>query len=143
MLINEIIKDKGRAVITVKATDTLAAVAQLLDAKRIGAVVAIEDSGALCGVISERDIVRQLARHGAGALQKDVASAMTRGVITAEPSETLDRCLARMTDRRIRHLPVLKDGALVGIVSIGDLVRWKIDSVLAEAEAMTAYIHGN
>ncbi len=140
MLIETILKDKGGTVTTVSDTATLSEAANLLDQKRIGAVVAVDSKGALIGVLSERDIVRRFARHGEATGAMTVADAMTRGVITAAPNEDVDTCLGRMTDRRIRHLPVVQDGELRGIISIGDLVKFKIDSVLAEAEAMTAYI---
>lgn len=140
MLIETILKDKGAAVTTIAVDATLAEAAHLLDTRRIGAVVAVDSEGSLCGVLSERDIVRQMARHGADALTLNVGDSMTRGVITASANEDIDRCLGRMTDRRIRHLPIVEDGKLKGIVSIGDLVKYKIDAVLAEAEAMTAYI---
>jgi len=142
MLIETILKDKGGGVMTIPANATLADATHLLDSKRIGAVVAVEADGTLCGVLSERDIVRQIARKGVSALSMIVGDAMTRGVITANSSEDIDRCLGRMTDRRIRHLPVVDQGTLKGIVSIGDLVKYKIDAVTAEAEAMTAYIKG-
>ena len=142
MLIEQIIRTKGTSVTTIRASDTLSSAAMLLDEAKIGAVVAVTESGDVIGVLSERDIVRQVAREGARALDMVVADAMTRGVITAEPSESLDTCLARMTDRRIRHLPVIRDGGLAGIISIGDLVKWKIQAAMAEAEAMTDYIKG-
>jgi CBS domain-containing protein len=142
MLIETILKDKGGKVTTVSDSATLLEAAQLLDQKRIGAVVALDSKGMLIGVLSERDIVRRFARNGEKTTEMTVADAMTRGVITASPNEDVDTCLGRMTDRRIRHLPVLQDGQLRGIISIGDLVKFKIDSVLAEAEAMTAYIKG-
>ncbi|GAB5458760.1 MAG: CBS domain-containing protein [Henriciella sp.] len=140
MLIKTILNEKGGVVTTITAEATLAEAASLLDQKRIGAVVAVDSKGGLIGVLSERDIVRRFARNGGATVDMTVADAMTRGVITATPSETLDTCLGRMTDRRIRHLPIVDDGELLGIISIGDLVKHKIDSVLAEAEAMTAYI---
>jgi len=140
MLIETILKYKGGNVLTVSADSNLREVASILDKKRIGAVVAVNQTGELAGVLSERDIVRQFARHGEGALAMPVEEAMTRGVITADPSETIETCLARMTDRRIRHLPVVSDGTLRGIISIGDLVKHKMDEVAAEAEAMTSYI---
>ncbi len=140
MLIDTILKDKGGAVTTIVDTATLSDAAHLLDQKRIGAVVAVDDNGALVGVLSERDIVRRFARHGKDAVSMPVSEAMTRGIITASPHETIGTCLGRMTDRRIRHLPVVEKGELLGIISIGDLVKYKIDNVLAEAEAMQAYI---
>jgi CBS domain-containing protein len=93
------------------------------------------------GVLSERDIVREIARHGAGCLSANVGSVMSRGVITAAPDETIDAGLARMTERRVRHLPVIdRDGRLAGVVSIGDLVKRKIDMAQAEADGLKAYI---
>ncbi len=140
MLINTILNDKGGTVETISDTTTLLDAAKVLDQKRIGAIVAVDDAGELCGVLSERDIVRRFARNADKTVGMTVAQAMTRGVITAAPSEDVDTCLGRMTDRRIRHLPVVDNGKLIGIISIGDLVKYKIDSVLAEAEAMEAYI---
>ncbi|MBF35328.1 MAG: inosine-5-monophosphate dehydrogenase [Henriciella sp.] len=141
MLIEQILKTKGGNVLTIDASQTLAEAARFLDEERIGAVVAMSGEG-LAGVLSERDILRQLARHGAAALQMSVEESMTRGVITANPTESLDQCLGRMTDRRVRHLPVMRDGKLAGIVSIGDLVKWKIEETRAEADAMADYIKG-
>lgn len=140
MTLEQILKTKGHDVTTIKADVTLRGAAQLLDERKIGSVVATQDDGELLGVLSERDITRQVARHGAPALEMLVSDAMTRDVITAELSDTLDQGLARMTDRRIRHLPVCRDGTLVGLVSIGDLVKWKIRETEAEAEAMKNYI---
>jgi len=140
MTLEQILKTKGHEVTTIKANVTLRGAAQLLDERKIGSVVATQDNGDLIGVLSERDITRQVARHGARALDMIVADAMTRDVITAEPGETIDQGLERMTDRRIRHLPVCHDGELVGLVSIGDLVKWKIRETEAEAEAMKNYI---
>ena len=141
MLIEQILKTKGGEVLTIDAQSSLGDAARFLDDAKIGAVVAVNDSG-LAGVLSERDILRQVARHGADALHMSVEESMTRGVITANPTESLDQCLARMTDRRVRHLPVMRDGRLAGIVSIGDLVKWKIEETRAEADAMADYIKG-
>lgn len=141
MLIEQILKTKGGEVLTIDAQRSLGDAARFLDDAKIGAVVAVNDAG-LAGVLSERDILRQVARHGADALQMTVEESMTRGVITANPTESLDQCLARMTDRRVRHLPVMRDGRLAGIVSIGDLVKWKIEETRAEADAMADYIKG-
>lgn len=141
MLIEQILKTKGGEVKTINAAQTLSEAARFLDDARIGAVVAMSGSG-LAGVLSERDILRQVARHGARALEMTVEESMTRGVITATPTETIDQCLERMTDRRVRHLPVMRDGQLAGIVSIGDLVKWKIEATRAEADAMVDYIKG-
>lgn len=141
MLIEQILKTKGSDVMTIDASHTLAEAARILDEARIGAIVAMNGDN-LAGVLSERDILRQVARHGADALAMTVENSMTRGVITATPTETIDACLGRMTDRRIRHLPILRDGSLAGIISIGDLVKWKIEETKAEADAMADYIKG-
>lgn len=138
--IEQVLNDKGRSVAKLDGASPLSAAAEMLDEKRIGAVVIMTDADSICGVLSERDIVRQVARNGAGALNMPVAEAMTRAVITANPQETLEDGLARMTDRRIRHLPVVRNDKLVGLVSIGDLVKWKIAETEAEAEAMKNYI---
>lgn len=140
MTLEQILKQKGAEVITIEATETLRAAAILLDDRKIGSVVATLASGELVGVLSERDITRQFARHGAEALAMTVADAMTRDVITAAPTDSLDQGLSRMNDRRIRHLPVYKDGKMLGLVSIGDLVKWKIHETEAESEAMKSYI---
>lgn len=140
MLIAHVIREKGSAVHTLSAEATLAGAAHDLTERKVGALVIVDSSGAIAGLISERDIVRELARRGAGALTDTVASAMTRNVILARLDETVDEGLSRMTDRRIRHLPVVDGGKLVGIISIGDLVKHRIAAVEAEAAAMQAYI---
>ncbi len=140
MLISHILRDKGGAVHVIDAEASLSAAAAELHQRRVGAVVVLDRNGGLAGVLSERDIVREVARRGGEALKDTVASAMTRDVITASPHETVDECLGRMTDRRIRHLPVLENRRLVGIISIGDLVARKIEAAQAEAAAMRAYI---
>jgi CBS domain-containing protein len=140
MLITHILGDKGKGVYAVSAEATLEEAARELYDKRVGAVVVLDGDGALAGLLSERDIVREVAQRGVAALGDKVATAMTRALHTADPGETVDDGLARMTDRRVRHLPVIERGRLIGIVSIGDLVKHKIEETQAEAEAMKAYI---
>ncbi len=141
MLIAQVIGDKGAVVHTLAANATLEDAARELNEKRVGALVVIDAEGAIIGVFSERDLVREIARSGAKALQKDVAGAMSREVVTAHPEETIDHCLGRMTDRRVRHLPVVAEEVrLIGIVSIGDLVKHRIALAEAESAAMQAYI---
>src|SRR5262249_34985960 len=123
MLIAQVLRDKGAAVYTLMAETTLEAACAELHATKVGALVVRDGDGGIFGVLSERDLVREVARRGVGALTQTVGSAMTRDVITAHPDETIDDCLARMTDRRVRHLPVIRDGQLIGIISIGDLVK--------------------
>jgi CBS-domain-containing membrane protein len=140
MLIAHVIREKGAKVHTLPADATLEEAARELLEKRVGALVVIDADDAIVGVFSERDLVREVARRGASALASPVGAAMSREVITARCDETIDDCLARMTDRRVRHLPVVEEFRLIGIVSIGDLVKHRIAVVEAESAAMQAYI---
>jgi CBS domain-containing protein len=140
MLIAHVLRDKGAAVHTLAAEATLEQAAKELYDLKVGALVVLDEKGGIRGVFSERDLVREVARRGSAALGLPVSAVMTRDVFTARLDETIDDGLARMTDRRIRHLPVLGEGKLIGIVSIGDLVKHRIAAVEAEAAAMQAYI---
>lgn len=139
MLVAQILKVKGDLVFTVTPSDSISSVAALLHARRVGALVVV-DAGKVVGIVSERDVVRSLAENGAPALERPVASCMTSDVLFARPVETVDALLERMTDRRVRHLPVCEGDKLLGIVSIGDLVKHKISEVVAEADGLKAYI---
>jgi CBS domain-containing protein len=139
VLVSQILKTKGEAVFTIGPKETVAQVAAHLTQKKVGALVVLE-AERVVGIVSERDIVRALAEAGPGALKHPVSDFMTANVLYGEPGETIDSLLGRMTDRRIRHLPICKDERLVGIVSIGDLVKWKISEVEAEADGLKAYI---
>lgn len=139
MLVSQILKDKGDLVFTAGPGETVGAVAALLHSRRVGAMVVV-DGDAVVGIVSERDIVRMVAEEGSGGLARPIHVCMTRDVVFATPAETVDSLLGRMTDRRIRHLPVMRDGRLVGIISIGDLVKHKIEEVEAEADGLKAYI---
>ncbi|WP_293682095.1 CBS domain-containing protein [uncultured Phenylobacterium sp.] len=139
MLVSQILRTKGDKVFTIKPGELVGAVAEMLSTKGIGAFVVLE-ADKVVGIVSERDIVRAVARQGASALDRPVSDFMTAKVVIADPGETVDSLLSRMTDRRIRHLPVCKGERLVGIVSIGDLVKWKISEVEAEADGLKAYI---
>lgn len=140
MILDMILREKGREVYSVAESATLKEAAELLDVRRVGAMVILNEAGHLIGVISERDIVRQMARAGAAALRLTVSEAMTREVVTARPSDTLEQALNRMTDRRIRHLPVVDGNQLVGVVSIGDLVARRLAEATAEVAAIRSYI---
>jgi CBS domain-containing protein len=139
MLVSQILRTKGDTVFTVAPTETISAVAALLHSRRVGALVVL-DAEQVVGIVSERDVVRAMAEGGAAALGEAVSGVMTRDVLFAQPGETVDSLLSRMTDRRIRHLPVCQTERLVGIVSIGDLVKSKISEVEAEADGLKAYI---
>jgi len=140
MLIAHVLGDKGALVHTLTADATLEMVAKALDQRKIGALVVLGEDGSVVGVVSERDLVRALSRGGVEAFSMQIGTVMTRDLIFAGVDEHIDACLARMTDRRIRHLPVVDNGALIGIVSIGDLVKHRIAGIEAEAAAMQAYI---
>lgn len=140
MFVSQILKTKGGKVFTVSPTLTVADAAALLHERQVGAVVVMDDQEKVVGILSERDLVRVIAVGGAAALPGLICDCMTRNVLFAAPNETVDVLLERMTDRRIRHLPVCEGTRLVGIVSIGDLVKWKIAETEAEAEDLKAYI---
>lgn len=139
MLVTQILKTKGDLVFTATPHDTVAAICALLHSRKVGAMVVL-DGEAVAGIVSERDMVRAVAEGGASALSQPVSAFMTRDVVFASPAESVDRLLEQMTDRRIRHLPVVEKGRLLGIVSIGDLVKHKISEVEAEADGLKAYI---
>jgi len=139
LLVSQILRTKGDSVFTVKPGDTVGAVAELLHSRGVGAFVVLE-AERVVGIVSERDVVRSVAAHGATALGRPVSDFMTANVLFADPGDTIDSALGRMTDRRIRHLPVCRNDRLVGIISIGDLVKWKISEVEAEADGLKAYI---
>jgi CBS domain-containing protein len=140
MTIAHILKHRGGTIMSVSPDHSLQEAAAILTDKRVGALVVLDSNGHLEGILSERDIVRLCAQAGAAAMTAKVADAMTKDVLTAAPKDKVDSALARMTDRRIRHLPVLEGQKLVGVVSIGDLVKAKIDHARQEADAMRAYI---
>jgi CBS domain-containing protein len=140
MLVSQILRHKGDLVFTASPHETVAAAAVLLHSRRVGAMVVVDQQDKVVGILSERDLVRVVAEEGASGLSRPISSCMTKDVIFAEPTETVHSLLERMTDRRIRHLPVMKDGRLSGLVSIGDLVKSKIAETEAEAETLKAYI---
>jgi CBS domain-containing protein len=139
MLVSQILKIKGDLVFTVTPNDSVSSVSALLHARRVGALVVV-DNGRVVGIVSERDVVRIVAEQGASALDRPISGCMTSDVLFATPGETVDALLERMTDRRVRHLPICQDDKLLGIVSIGDLVKHKISEVVAEADGLKAYI---
>ncbi len=139
MTIEAILAGKGREVATIAPESTVTQAVAMLGEKRIGAVPVVEN-GSVVGIFSERDVIYCLRDRGADVLQWPVSRVMSAPAVTVEPSTPLLIALAMMTKRRIRHLPVLDRGELVGIVSIGDLVKHRIERIEAEAEAMRIYI---
>lgn len=140
MNVASILRQKGRAVTTASPSASLLDVSAKLTAKGIGAVVVVGARGELEGIISERDIIRTLAKSGPGCLSRPVSEIMTRDVVTCQETDTLEELMSMMTARRFRHLPVVTDGALVGIISIGDVVKHHVAEVEMEAMAMREYI---
>ena len=140
MNVAAILRQKGRAVTTARPIMTLMEVANKLAAKRIGAIVIVGARGEVAGIISERDVIYCLRDHGPEALDWPVGRIMSSPAITASPDTSVLAALALMTQRRIRHLPVVEGGTIRGIVSIGDLVKHRMERIEAEAEAMRTYI---
>ncbi len=139
MNIAQILKAKGRAVATVRPDAPLTEIIGKLAQKRIGAVVVVGDNGEVVGIISERDIIRLIAEQGEAALKEPVSQAMTASVVSCQETSTIDEIMELMTQGRFRHVPVIEDGALVGIVSIGDIVKNHIAEVEMEVTAMRGY----
>jgi CBS domain-containing protein len=129
-------------IVTVEASGSVGAAVALLAERRIGAVPVMSE-GSVIGVLSERDVLYCLARDGAAALDAVVETVMTSPAITVTRDLSVLNALALMTRRRVRHLPVVADGQMVGFVSIGDLVKWRIDRIEAEAAAMREYIQAS
>ncbi len=140
MLVSQILKSKGDSVFTISPNETIGSASSLLHSRKVGALVVQDQADKVVGIISERDVVRAVAEAGAAALLQPVSRSMSAEVIFAEPTESVDELLTRMTDRRIRHLPVCREDRLVGIVSIGDLVKVKIAEAEHEAETLKNYI---
>lgn len=143
MSVSHILKSKGRDVITAKSKDSLGSIAQTLASKRIGAIVILSDSGKIEGIVSERDVVRCLAIEGVKALEVPVSKVMTKGVKTCSEDDSETELMAMMTENRIRHLPVADKGKLTGMISIGDVVKFRIEAIEREAADMKAYIAGS
>ncbi len=139
MQVENILQSKGRAVTTIAARATIAEAVELLNTHRIGAVV-VMDKARVAGILSERDIVRHLGQDWAALGARPVSDVMTKDVVTTGRYATVAQVMEQMTARRIRHLPVVEAGELVGIISIGDVVKRKIEETEQEAIALKEYI---
>lgn len=142
MTVAAILRHKGSAVASVRPDQTVADIAGQLATRRIGALPVLE-SGALVGIISERDIMQALATHGAAALDLPASALMTTKLSTVTRATTVGAAMRIMTDGRFRHLPVVEDGALIGIVSIGDVVKARITQQETEVDSLKAYVAGS
>ena len=140
MQVDNILQSKGMTVLTVTTHAPISEAVRILSEHRIGAVVVLADSGAVAGILSERDIVRHLGDDPGGLLSRAVREIMTTEVITCGPETSISELMEQMTRFRIRHIPIVKDGDLIGIVSIGDVVKRKIEEAEQEAEALREYI---
>jgi CBS domain-containing protein len=140
MTVKAILSRKGTDVLTIEPTATLAAAVKLLADRKIGAVVLTGADRQVIGILSERDIVRAFAANGPAALDQQVGQVMTRKVMTCDEAETVASLMERMTQGKFRHLPVVERGRLAGIVSIGDVVKYRLNEVEKESSALREYI---
>jgi CBS domain-containing protein len=142
MNVHTILRNKGKSVVTIHPDATVERAVAVLRLRGIGALVVSDDGEQVAGIVSERDIVEALGRFGGDLLELSVAEVMTSPVVTCEPEDGVADLMAEMTNRRIRHFPVLDDGRLTGIVSIGDLVKSRLDEIEYEAHSMRSFIAG-
>ena len=140
MLVSHILREKGRDVLAIPPGATLAEAARVLTKHRIGALIVRDEEGGLSGIISERDVVRAVAEEGGVALAFTVDSRMTRDVATCAQTDTIEEIMETMTRCRFRHMPVVEDDGVIGIISIGDVVKTRIAETLREAQALKEYI---
>jgi CBS domain-containing protein len=140
MTVKAILSRKGRDVLTIAPTASLSAAVKLLAERRIGALVVTGPDNRVAGILSERDIVRTIAARGTEALNDNVAAVMTRKVVTCAEVDTIAVIMERMTDGKFRHLPVVDQGQLVGVISIGDVVKSRVEEIERESEALREYI---
>jgi len=140
MYVRDILSTKGGRVMTIKPDAQISTTSKLLSQHRIGAVLVTDATDKIMGILSERDIVRGLATHGGAVAELSVTDLMTRDVRSCGPDDTIADLMAIMTTHRIRHLPVLEDGRLVGIVSIGDVVKYRLDEAKLEVESLRDYV---
>ena len=140
MILADLLRGKNNEIFKIKPTDCIADAAIVLTDQKIGALLVEEDAGKIVGIISERDIVGGMGPHGADLHDVPVSELMTTNIVKCAPKDTVLEAMAMMTDRRIRYLPVFDGEDLVGLISVGDLVKCRISEVQAEAEAMRQYI---
>jgi CBS domain-containing protein len=142
MNVESILRTKGRGVATIGPDETVGAALDQLISRNIGALVVSKDGESVDGIISERDVVHVLADRGTDLLSLKIAEVMTRPVVTCDPADSIEQLMAEMTNRRLRHFPVVQDGRLCGIVSIGDVVKSRLDEVEYEARSLRSFIAG-
>jgi len=141
MQVENILQSKGRAVHTIAAGATVADAVELLNTRKIGAAVVVTDTGKVAGIVSERDVVRHLGKDWAALASRPVSEVMTKAVVTTGRYATIAEVMEKMTDKRIRHLPVLEDKKVIGVISIGDVVKEVISEQRFVIEQLEQYIH--
>jgi CBS domain-containing protein len=141
MRISDVIRSKGDLVVTITPEQTVKTLIEQLDEHGIGALVVSNDGKTIAGIVSERDVVRRLHRDGAAVLEQTVADIMTADVKTAAPGDNIEDTARVMTQARVRHLPIVSGGELVAIISIGDVVKHRIDELQVERDQLVDYIH--
>jgi CBS domain-containing protein len=140
MFVSDILAQKGGLVFSVTPGTSVAQLSQQLSTRRIGSMLVLDGEDAVAGIVSERDLVRALASHGAKAMELEARQVMTRDVVTCDPDDSIDEVMQTMTSGRFRHLPVVRHGELLGLVSIGDVVKARLEETKHETEALKAYI---
>lgn len=140
MFVSDILAQKGGLVFTVTPGTSVPQVSQQLSVRRIGSVLVLDEESSVVGIVSERDLVRAFASHGAKAMELEARHVMTRDVVTCDPDDSIDQVMEIMTRGRFRHLPVVRHGELLGLVSIGDVVKARLEETRHETEALRAYI---
>lgn len=140
MTVALILKGKGSRILSANPEAPLVDISKKLAENKIGCIVIVDSNGALCGIVSERDIVRTIAQNGPSVLSEPVSSCMTKNVVTCTENNTVEDIMSEMSKGRFRHMPVIKDDQLIGLVSIGDVVRARIAEAEMEAAAMRQYI---
>lgn len=140
MIVESVLNAKGSSVVTARPDTPVSEIAKFLAEAGIGAVVISADNARVQGILSERDIVRAIAEQGAGALSLSASDLMTQDVVTCAPADHVAELMGIMTEKRIRHLPVVSEGTLAGIISIGDVVRCRVQEIESEAEALRTYV---
>lgn len=143
MIVRNILQYKGAKVVSTQPDASVADAAKMLFANRIGAALVMDNRDTIVGIFSERDIVRGMAVHGEQVENLKVADLMSRNVLTCSPNDTLEKLMALMTANRVRHLLVIEDGALLGIVTIGDVVKNRLDEATMEVSSLRDYVTGN
>jgi len=144
MLVHQILKSKpSQDVVTIAPDASVTDAAELLSTRKIGTVVISKDGSSASGILSERDIVSELGRRGAGCLSDPVADIMTKDIVTCAPNDTSDSVLKTMTEGRFRHMPVLDDDKMVGLISIGDVVKAQLSELAMEKDALQGMIMGH